>query len=155
MNKYRVLRDTQEKKNYWDFEESEKCLGTVWADKGLTTGDYTLEGMENIFTIERKYSTGEFSGNISQARFERELCRMDKLPHSFLIFEFTLDDVYAFPSRSSIPSKKWYKLKVSANYILKRLIEIETNHKCKVIFAGNKGAEIATTIFKRMHELYG
>ena len=152
-NKYTVIRDTREQAFYWEFEPSEKCVGTVVAN--LKTGDYTIDGMQDIFTIERKFSTGEFSGNISEDRFERELERMDKLKHAFLIFEFTLNDIYNFPSNSTIPSNKWHLLRVTPNYILKRLIEIETNHKCKIIFAGNKGSEIAGTIFKRMEELYG
>jgi hypothetical protein len=152
MSKYLIVRDTQEKANFWNFEPSEKCIGTT--DDSLSTGDYTIKGMEDIFTIERKYSTGEFSGNITEARFERQLCRMDAMKHSFLVLEFTLQDVYNFPSGSGIPSKKWSQLRVTPNFILKRLIEIETDHKCKIIFAGNKGEEIATTIFKRMQQLY-
>lgn len=151
--KYEVIRDKQEKANYWSFEENDYCSGTV--DESLKTGDYTIRGMEEIFTIERKWSTGEFSGNVSESRFERELDRMDLLPHSFLVFEFTLDDILAFPSGSGIPSKKWSRLRASPGYIMKRLIEIESNHKCKVIFAGDNGEWIAKLIFKRMNELYG
>ncbi len=150
--KYEVLRDTQEKAYYWTFEPNERCLGTF--DEKLSTGDYTIRGMEKIFTIERKFSTGEFSGNISEDRFERQLCRMDKLKHSFIILEFTMADVYAFPSRSTIPSDKWHLLRVSANFIVKRLIEIETNHNCKIIFAGNDGAKVAEAVIKRMADLY-
>ena len=153
MSNYTIIRDKQEKVNYWNFEPSEKCIGTI-VEK-LDTGDYTIKGMENIFTIERKYSTGEFSGNITEERFERELNRMDNLQHSFLVLEFTLDNIYNFPFGSGIPSKKWPQLRVTSNFILKRLIEIETDHKCKIIFAGNRGEEIATIIFKRMQQLYG
>ena len=153
MNKYTVLRDQQEKANVWSFSPTELCRGTE--ETHLKTGDYTLAGYEDIFTIERKASTGEFATNINEARFSRELVRLDGLKHSFLIFEFTLDDVYSFPFNSGIPAKIWPKLRVTSNYMLKRIIEIETNHNVKVIFAGDRGPEIALVIFKRMVELYG
>lgn len=150
--KYEVIRDQREKANVWNFPPSNYCVGTTEAF--LLSGDYTIKGLENVFTIERKASTGELSGNITDPAFERELDRMDKMEHSFLIFEFTLDDVYKFPYNSSIPSKIWPKLKVSSNYIIKRLIEIETNHKVKVIFAGDKASDYAQRIFKEMNTRY-
>jgi len=95
MDKYTIIRDNQEKSNYWTFNANKYCDGTIC--EHLVTGDYTIRGLEDKFTIERKANTGEFSGNITKARFERELSRMDKLDHSFLILEFTLEDMYSFP----------------------------------------------------------
>jgi len=150
--KYRVLRDQQEKANFWDFPESEYCVGTTTTN--LKTGDYTLEHLVDKFSIERKYSTGEIATNINEKRFERELDRLDKLDHSFILCEFTMDDIFSFPAMSGIPSKFWPKLRVSSNFLIKRLIEIETSHKTKIIFAGKHGSDYARRIFKRMNELY-
>lgn len=151
--KYTVIRDQQEKNNWWEFPESPWCYGTVV--KHLKTGDYTLEGMEEFFTIERKYNTGEFSANICEKRFERELERMDKMSQSYLILEFTLDEIESFPHKSGIPSRFWPKLKVSPKFIRKRLIEIMSDYNIQVILAGDRGAEYAEWIFKRMNVLYG
>ncbi len=150
--KYEVLIDDREKKNIWQFSPNEYCTGSLV--KRLKSGDYTLTNMEHVFSIERKASTGELSSNITDKTFEKELDRLDQLAHSFLILEFTLDDIYKFPWSSSIPSSKWCHLRVTSNFILKRLIEIETQHKVKIIFAGDKGSDYAQRIFKEMNRLY-
>lgn len=154
MSKYTVLRDKQEKNNYWDFPFSSLCNGTEW--KALPTGDYTLVGYEDIFTIERKWSTGEIAGNINEARFFRELERMDAFPHSFLILEFNYEDMFTFPANSGIPKKYWPKLKVTPNYLVKKMTEIDLNYKTKIIYAGQgNGQARAETIFKYMVQKYG
>lgn len=151
--RYQVLRDKQEKKNYWDFPESPWCLGTH--EISLKTGDYTLKNMEDFFTIERKYSTGEFSANVCEKRFERELQRMDAMDQAYLILEFTLEDIETFPHNSGIPSRFWSKLKVNHKFIRKRLFEIMSDYNIQVILAGDRGAEYAEWIFNRMNVLYG
>lgn len=151
-DKYTVIRDSREQKNYWTFEENNVCAGTI-VEK-LNTGDYSISGLENIFSLERKYSSGELAKNITEKRFERELERMDKFEHSFLVLEFTLEDVLQFPFGSTIPRSRWKDLKVSSNFILKRILEIETSHKVKIIFAGKNGKLIAERIFSRIIEIY-
>lgn len=151
--KYTVIRDQQEKNHWWDFPISPWCNGTVV--KHLKTGDYTLEGMEDFFTIERKYNTGEFSANVCEKRFERELQRMDQIAQAYLILEFTLEDIETFPHNSGIPSKYWGKLRVSSKFIRKRLFEIMSDYNIQVILAGNRGPEYAEWIFKRVNILYG
>lgn len=152
--KYTILRDTQEKANYWNFNKSINCNGVV--DKSLKTGDYTLENFEDIFSIERKASTGELSGNLTTKRFENELKRGSKLKHFYLVLEFSLADLMRFPYGSTIPKCIWKKLRVTPQYLLKRLIELQTQYNCQVIFAGDadNAKVIAKAIFKRMAEMY-
>lgn len=151
--KYTVIRDTREQSNNgWWFPESSYCLGTKIGT--LKTGDYSLIGLEDIFAVERKKNTSEFSQNINEKRFFRELERMDKFEHPFLVLEFTLADIYSFPRNSGIPSSKWKYLKVTPNYILKKLAEIELNFKTKVIFADDNGPDIAETLFKYVNMKY-
>ncbi len=150
--KCEIIRDTREQKHFWDFPESYWCSGTNV--EGLSTGDYSIRGMESFFTIERKYSTGEFSTNICEKRFNRELARMDKMDQAYLILEFTLEDIESFPHNSTIPSKVWSKLRVSPKFIRKRLFEIMSDYNIQVILAGNRGPEYAEWIFKRMVVLY-
>ena len=152
LNKYIVMRDKQEKANYWEFGPDDYCEKTI--AESLDDGDYTLVGFEKTFSIERKANTGEFAKNVTEGRFERELDRLDKLPHSFLLLDFSLDDIYRFPYNSGIPKYLWPKLRVGSNFILKRLIEIQTTHRCQVILTNGKGKDIAKLIFKRMIEMY-
>jgi ERCC4-type nuclease len=154
MSKYSVIRDQQEKKNYWEFPRSSVCEGTTV--QKLKTGDYTLKGYEDILSIERKWSTGEFATNINEARFFRELDRLELFAHPFLILEFDYDDILSFPANSEIPKYLWPKLKVTPNYMIKKLTEIDLNYKIKIIFAGQgRGAERAEIIFKYMVQKYG
>lgn len=153
--KYKIIRDTQEKVNTWNFIKSKYCDGTI--DESLWTGDYTIQGMENIFSIERKASTGEIAGNVWTKQFLNELKRADKLKHFWVICEFSLKDILNFPYNSGIPKRIWPRLKVNATLILKKIIEFETNHNVKFIFAenGEVAKEAARAIFKRMIEMYG
>lgn len=151
--KYTVCRDIQEKSGYWNFCKSSLCEGTIV--QNMKTGDYTLVGMEEFFTIERKANTGEFSGNITQKRFERELARMDKMDQAYLVLEFTWDDVDSFPYKSGIPTKFWPDLRVTSKFLRKRIFEFMSDYNIQIILAGNRGEEIAEQIFKRMNVLYG
>lgn len=150
--KYTVVRDSREQSNYWEFPESPWCNKTIEA--GLKTGDYSLLGMEKFFTIERKASTGEFATNVCEKRFTRELERMDKMDQAYLILEFTYEDIESFPANSTIPSKYWKDLRVSAKFLRLRFFEIMSDYNVQVILAGNRGPEYAEQIFKRMAKLY-
>ena len=88
-NKFVVIRDTREHKNKgWYFKESEFCQGMV--EKKLDTGDYSIEGLEDVLCIERKASVSEIAANLVDKRFDRELDRMESFKYRFLILEFSL-----------------------------------------------------------------
>ena len=61
------------------------------------TGDYSLKGLEDIFCIERKGSVSEFANNITEKRFKDVIERLSNVQHSFLLFEFNLEDVLQYP----------------------------------------------------------
>jgi hypothetical protein len=150
---YTVLRDSQEQKGHgWYFLKSKNCDGTT--EVKLPTGDYTLEEYQTRLIIERKGSCGEFAQNIVQERFERELIRMESFDFSFIVLEFTMNDVLAFPKGSGVPRSEWPKLRITSYFLLKRLIEFQYKYKAKIILAGSHGKDVASSIFKRMIE-YG
>jgi hypothetical protein len=122
----------------------------------LDTGDYSMVGYESILTIERKRSVSEIANNITESRFKDVLQRMSKIPHSFMLLEFNLDDIYSFPVGSDIPKKMWDKLKISGNFIMKYLIQAQLNYNVQVLFCGSaENAErTAVSIMKRIHEKY-
>jgi len=123
----------------------------------LPTGDYTIEGLEDELCIERKRNVAEFATNATEARFERELKRMAQFPYAFLIFEFGLEEINAYPMGSGVPKKMWRKLKVKGPYIHKRMSEIMINDRIPIILAGTtiNAVSIATSIMKRVAEKYG
>lgn len=144
--KVKIIRDTREQTG-WVFEKSDWCDGTV--TKTLPSADYSIEGLEDKFVIERKGKLQEFAKNILEDRFERELERLDQFDHSFIIGEFTIEDIYMFPVNSGIPKFLWGKLRVKPELIIKRYMEIQTNHKVKIIPAGRHARSCAETLFKR------
>jgi hypothetical protein len=126
------------------------------AKKKLDTGDYTIEGFENILAIERKKSVSEIATNLSESRFSDVLDRLSKIKHPYMVFEFSLDEVYSFPVGSDIPKKLWDKLRISGNYIIKRLIEIQLKYNIQVVFCGDSdnAEKFSASLMKRIYEQY-
>jgi hypothetical protein len=147
---YKIIRDTREKEgNGWKWNKSRNCSGTSTA--ALKTGDYTLDGCEDFFTIERKGSVSEVAQNIIQKRFENELIRLNQMKYPFIIFEFSVNDVLIYPIGSHIPKRKWKYLKIRGNFIMKRITHFMVKYNnIKFIFAGSKGKDIAKTIFREV-----
>ena len=145
---YSVVRDTREGQGQgWFFSESSSCEGTLRYK--LDTGDYSIVGLENVFTIERKGTTGEFAHNIVEARFDRELERLKEFKYAFVILEFTYQDILDFPKNSGIPEKKWKYLKIRPKFILKRLLEFRLKYPTiHFLLTGDEGKRVATQIIK-------
>lgn len=147
--KYTIIRDTQEKDNHgWIFHPDVNCYGTE--EFKLKTGDYTIKGLEDIFTIERKSSTAEIAMNIYQPRFERELERLEQLKYPIIICEFEFNDILIFPHNSGIPQNKWHKLRTTGNYLFGRIMDYQVRFKTRWIFAGDDSMNAATSIFKQV-----
>ena len=150
---YKVIKDTREK-NGWFFSPNprEKCLGMEVAT--LKTGDYTLEGYEDVFCIERKASVSEIALNLGKKKgpFEREMERMREFDHSFMLFEFNMNDLLIFPEGSYIPQRARSKVKITGSYLLKCLMEFQFTYDTKILFCGNKAnaVTVPTSIFKRV-----
>lgn len=148
----RIIRDTREKEGHgWTFGE----LDVI--DKPLKSGDYSIEGLEDYLCIERKKSVSEIAINIGSdsARFNRELDRMKDIPLSYLICEFSIEDVLSFPKNSGIPREKLKYVRINGKYILKVLNTYNEKYGIKVIFAGNRenAIEKAMEIIRHVEEI--
>jgi len=122
----------------------------------LDTGDYSIEGMEDILCIERKKSVAEVSTNITSERFHKEVERMSKFKHAFLILEFDIDDVMIFPKGSKIPKNQWRKIRTKGPFIRKYLAEIMVKHNIHVLYCGDadNASYEAVSIMRRIKEIY-
>jgi ERCC4-type nuclease len=145
--KYTVIRDTREQTG-WVFRASANCMGTEVYK--LDTGDYSLLGYEDEICIERKGCIAEFANNLvkEKDRFFRELDRMESYRYSFIILEFTMDDLIDYPKSANLPQKVKRLIKVRGSLLLKRLIEIQLRYSVKILFCGSNGQNVATSIFK-------
>ena len=79
---FTIIIDTREQQP-WTFNNH-----TV-ANRKLDTGDYSIEGLENILCIERKKSASEFANNIVESRFKDVLMRMNQLKYSFIKLKYS------------------------------------------------------------------
>lgn len=146
---FTIIVDTREQMP-WEFG-----LHATSREK-LDTGDYSMKGFEHLLAIERKRSVSEIANNITENRFVDVIDRLGKMPHSFMLFEFDVMDIYNYPVGSDIPKKMWDKLKISGNYIMKILVEIQLNHNIHIIYCGSASTaeRIAVGIMKRIYEKY-
>jgi ERCC4-type nuclease len=148
-DEFTIIVDTREQ-NAWEFGHH------TTSRRKLDTGDYSIEGLENLLCIERKQSVSEVANNITEKRFANVLERMSEIPHRFMLFEFDLQDVYDFPVGSDIPKNKWNKLRVSSNYIIKYLSLINTNYNIHTIYCGDadNAEKMAVRIMRTVYGKY-
>jgi hypothetical protein len=151
---YTVIKDTREKDG-WFFKPYDKCQGMEVM--GLKTGDYTLKGYEDVICIERKASAAEIAANLGKKKrpFQAEMERMTEFQHSFLILEFSMDDLLKFPEGSGIPKWQQKNVRVSGKYLLKCLLEFQLWYDTKVLFCGSKynAFLVTNSLFKRLNEM--
>lgn len=155
--KFLVVRDQQEKANYWDFQESDSCAGTVV--RHLKTGDYTIEGMEDKIVIERKANVDEFATNLTQSRFERELGRMSLYPQPSLLvvlLAFEFSDLVDWPGSSDAPPKVKAAIKTTGRFLIMKLCELMVKYpRVNFIFGGADSKYLASSLLKRVWEKHG
>ena len=152
---YNIIIDTREKAGY-SFQEYSNCTGVI--RKKLDTGDYSIEGLEDIICIERKASVEEIASNIidTTKRLEREIERMLPYEHKYIICEFSMWDLLNFPHGTSLPQTVRNKIKVGGKFLLKKLIEFEIHYGVHIVFCGNKDNAFyfVASLLKRLSEKY-
>lgn len=144
-NPFFVIRDTREQAG-WQFIAGKTCAGTKPGT--LKTGDYTVEGLEDILCIERKGTVQEFAGNLVDDRFFRELERMKSYKHAYLILEFSADDLLNYPQSANIPAAAKARVRLNGNYLMAKTINLQNDYPVKVFFSGRRGKDVAYYIMK-------
>jgi ERCC4-type nuclease len=147
---FTVIVDTREQQP-WSFQHN------ATASRKLDTGDYSIEGLENILCIERKKSVSEIANNITEKRFKDVLTRMMDYKYAFILFEFNVDDILRFPIGSTVPRKMWDKIKISAGFIMKNIIEMQVYFGVRTIFCGSaeNAEKIAISLMRKVYEVEG
>lgn len=149
MTKYEnftIIIDTREQQP-WTFEHY------ATASRKLDTGDYSIEGLEDVVCIERKKSINEIANNITESRFIDVVDRMSKFKYAFMLFEFNLSNVLDYPIGSNLPKKYWDKVKITPAFIIKHILELQLNHNIKILFCGSasNAERMAEYILKKVH----
>ena len=150
---FNVLVDTREK-NPWELV-SGRVLGREFVK--LDTGDYTVAGLEDKLCIDRKANVNEIAGNVTQARFKKELIRIKEFPHAFLILEASAQDVLDYPHTANLPEKIRKKIRINGNYLMRCLNRMQIKYGFNIIYAGNRenAQRIAVNLMEDVLELYG
>jgi len=123
------------------------------ASRKLDTGDYSIEGLEDVVCIERKKSVSEVANNLTESRFVDVVDRMSRFKYAFLLLEFDLAQVLSYPIGSNLPRRLWDKIKISPAFIVKHILELQLNHNIKVLFCGSSSdaEQMAEYILKKVH----
>jgi ERCC4-type nuclease len=150
INHFLVIRDTREQTG-WQFTAGKTCLGTKAGT--LKTGDYTVEGYENLLSIERKGSVQEFAQNLMDDRFFREMERMKEYKYAYLVLEFTAEDLFNYPESANIPSAAKARIRTNGNFLMSKTMHLQNNYPIKVFFAGRKGKDMAYYIMKMVTDV--
>jgi hypothetical protein len=143
---FTIIIDTREQQP-WSFEHY------TTASRKLDTGDYSIEGLEDVVCIERKKSVSEVANNLTESRFIDVVDRMSKFKYAFLLLEFDLAQVLSYPIGSNLPRRLWNKIKISPAFIVKHILELQLNHNIKVLFCGSSSdaEQMAEYILKKVH----
>lgn len=146
---FKVIIDTREK-YAWSFVEKDVETVTTKID----TGDYTIEGMEDLICIERKRSVSEWSLNLTSKRFFKELERMQTFKWKYIICEFTLGQMMRFPEGAKLPARVRNKIRVRGPFLLKKTTEIMRDYNVPILFCDNHmyGEEVCYDILKRGYQ---
>lgn len=130
--RFTIARDTREQLG-WSFNNEFEII-----DKKLEVGDYTIafevKGhqqtrlSQNLFVVERKATPNEMLHMVGQdrERWMRELFALERIQHSFVICEFTLQDFLEEVVRGEISPAAAFGSITAWQYHL------------PVIFAGNR-----------------
>lgn len=146
-NEFTIIVDTREQKP-WSFSNHAQ------ANNKLDTGDYSVQGMEQLIAIERKRNVAEFANNITEKRFSDVVDRLSKIKYSFILFEFDMEDIMRYPIGSNIPKKLWDKIRISPSFIIKNIIDLQIDHNIKVLFCGDSenAEKIALSIMRKVYK---
>jgi hypothetical protein len=148
-----IIQDTREKIP-WNLTGYEECKGqeveTVYA------GDYVLKSDPFLITIDRKRSVTEIAGNLGRyvERFERELERMQRYQHRFIVCEFPYDELLKYPKGVKIPRHLKRRIRISGKFLAKQVTRLAEEYDVQFIFCNGvqEAQEKAIWLFKTILE---
>lgn len=126
-----VVIDTREQEGHaWEFDADQFSA----VQQKLTSGDYSILGLEDVVTIERK-TLGDAVGTVIHdwGRFRRLLHRMAGMDHAIVVVESSVEDILLHK----------YESDAEPLSVLGRLQSIQIDHAIPVVFAGNRLTAIA------------
>ncbi len=117
-----IIIDTREKDEY-EFD------GTVAIKQKLDAGDYSVAGLENRISIERK-NIDDFVGTViyQKERFHEELIALTSLDFAAIVVEASLTDILDHR----------YKSDVNPISVIGAVVAIMVEYRIPIIFSGSR-----------------
>lgn len=110
---FQIIIDTREQQPY-------RFRDVQVVRSALKTGDYSVNGLESVVSVERK-SLNDFVNTIihGRKRFKAELLRMKRIQYRCLVLEANIDDImeHRYHSRTSPNAVFSILTAISAKYI--------------------------------------
>ena len=149
-----LIVDTREK-TPWDFETDDAFEEVIY--RKLDHGDYSIEGLEDIISIERKASVNELYTNFTKdkKRIKAEFERMKDCDFKFLVVEETCEDVLN-PYMYYVNQKKINRksINVPVAIVASNLTELMIEQGVRVIFGGSKAQSMAKGLLLKVYDMH-
>jgi ERCC4-type nuclease len=149
-----IIVDTREK-TPWDFEGDTRFAEVVY--QKLDTGDYAIEGHEDLCVIERKLDCNELYNNFikNRKRLVAEAERMKHYKRKFIVIEQSLEDL--MNPRQYYVNKKGLNKRAATMpvaVVMSNLVEFMLEYDIHVIFAGDKAQKISSGLLLKAYEMH-
>ena len=148
-----LIVDTREK-TPWDFEGDDAFADIVY--RKLDYGDYSIEGLEDVVTIERKASVNELYTNFTtnKKRIKAEFERMQECRFKFLVIEETCENIMN-PYMYYVNQKKINKrnIRMPVAVVASNLTELMVEKDVRVIFGGESAQSMAKGLLLKIYDL--
>jgi hypothetical protein len=154
-----ILQDSREQEP-WIFLNYDGCRGQKTVK--LDAGDYGVQEVPKLISIERKKTTGEIAINLGSkySRFVKEMERLQQYRFRYVLCEFSLERLLKFPNESGIPKYRWSRLRITGRYLVSKINQLSETYSVEFIFcenreeARNKAMELllaAKSVYDREH----
>ncbi len=138
-----IIVDTREKPEHRLFDINARCTKIAgYVVEKIDAGDYTIQEIPNLITIEKKQDGKELYGNllttVFKERFLREVERMRNFKEKYILITQTLDEFYDPKNWTYInPQKRRY---AAMSMVLSWLMYLAREENIHFVFIGKKNA---------------
>lgn len=149
-----LIVDSREKIPF-DFEADDSFQAVI--HRKLDAGDYSLEGLEHLVSIERKRGVDELYINFTKdkVRIKAEFDRLKDTRYKFIVVEQSCEDIFN-PKQYYVNRNKINKFnpKMPVAVVVSGLTNLMLEHGVQVIFAGDKAQSMIKGILLRVWDLH-
>ena len=149
-----LIVDTREK-TPWDFEGDDAFEEVIY--EKLDGGDYSIQGLEHLITIERKASVDELFVNFTKdkKRIRAEFDRLKDHKLKIIVIEETCEGIFN-PNNYYVNKKRINKQspKMPVAVVADALTKLMVGDNVHIIFGGDRAQAMARGILLKTYDLF-